>query len=266
MIPLITGSDGYIGTNLKYLLDQNNQPYYGIDRKSGPDILSASGRQLFEEYLETADVVIHLAGRPRIPPSWTETDLYIKDNIELTEYVADECARKNKYLVFASSSSVYGDKKGPLNPYSWTKKSCEELIQFKAHKGLKYTIARIHTTYGNNGPLVIDTWLDRYHRGLPLIIRGDGKQKRDFIHVEDVCQALYNAALYRPKNCTADIGTGENFSLKKIAKIFKTEVIYEDELPGYARETRANTGHANRKLNWCASVYLPDWIEINLDN
>jgi nucleoside-diphosphate-sugar epimerase len=159
---IITGSEGYIGTTLKKVLDRHGVPHVDFDRKLNYDLLSPEGQAEFEHFAGGASTVIHLAARPRIPPSWTETADYIRDNIQLTEYVARVCAEKGCHLIFASSSSVLGNGDGPLNPYSWTKKSCEDII--KIHNPA-HTILRIFTTYGNNGPLVIDKWVDQYKRG-----------------------------------------------------------------------------------------------------
>lgn len=265
MIPIITGSDGYIGTNLKQVFDKHEKPYVGLDRKSGPDLLSAEGRDLFEECVSTADVVIHLAAMPRIPPSWENTETYIRDNIQLTEYVARVCAEQGCHLIFASSSSVTGDGQGPLNPYSWTKKSAEEIIKIYGQDSLKYTIARIFTTYGNNGPLVIDKWIKQHNSNEPITLKGDGEQRRDFIHVEDVAEALYQLYLQKPQDATVDIGTGTNYSLNEISKYFGNIIERQDEPLGYAKETLANILETEKHLNWRARYTLRDWIKTVLN-
>lgn len=265
MIPIITGADGYIGTNLKHIFDKHEKPYAGLDRKSGPDLLSAEGRDLFEECAVTADVVIHLAALPRIPPSWQQPADYIKDNIELTEYVARVCAEQGCHLIYASSSSVYGDGDGPLNPYSWTKKAAEDIIRIYGQTNLKYTICRIFTTYGNNGPLVLDTWLRKGLKGEPITIYGDGSQSRDFIHVSDVAEALYSAYLAKLDEETLDIGTGQSHKLVDLAGLFGTEIQHSGEQMGYAHATQANAQRTKELLNWAPKHNPKNWIRSNLD-
>jgi UDP-glucose 4-epimerase len=265
MIPIITGSDGYIGTNLANTFNKHNKPFVGLDRKSGPDLLSAEGRSLFEEYAITAGTVIHLAARPRIPPSWTETADYIRNNIELTEYVARVCANTVCRLIFASSSSVYGDGNGPLNPYSWTKEVGETIIKLYGKTDLKYTICRIFTTFGNNGPLVLDKWLNQTRNGQPIILRGDGSQSRDFIHVEDVADVLYSCYLAKLDQQTIDVGTGVTHSLRTLAKLYNAEIVQEPELDGYAHSTKADANYTKALLNWTPALPVVPWIKSKLD-
>jgi len=262
---IITGSEGYIGSHLIELFKESKFPYTGLDRKSGLDILSEEGRRNFEALAKTAETVIHLAARPRIPASWTNTADYIRDNIELTEYVARICAENKCHLIFASSSSVYGNGDGPLNPYSWTKLAAEDIIKIYGDTlGLHYTIARIFTTYGNNGPLVIDKWISQANNGEPITLRGTGNQRRDFVHVEDVAYALAKAAIATPCNIVMDIGTGQNYSLNELVGLFDCEIIVENELAGYAQATIADTREAKKYLGWSATHTLPDWIKSNL--
>jgi UDP-glucose 4-epimerase len=265
MIPIITGSDGYIGSNLSQVFKKHKSPFIGLDRKSGPDLLSAEGRKLFEEHATTAGTVIHLAARPRIPPSWTETSDYIRNNIELTEYVARVCANTGCRLIFASSSSVYGDGNGPLNPYSWTKQVGEDIIKLYGKNNLKYTICRIFTTFGNNGPLVLDKWLAQKRSGQSIVLRGDGSQSRDFIHVEDVADVLYSCYLAKLDGETIDIGTGVTHSLASLAKFYNTEIIQEPELVGYAHSTKADANYTKALLNWTPALPVVTWIKSSLD-
>jgi UDP-glucose 4-epimerase len=265
MIPIITGSDGYIGTNLTNVFKKHNKSFIGLDRKSGPDLLSHEGRVQFQTRLYDADVVIHLAAVPRIPASWYETDKYIRDNIELTEYVAKCCSQYNCHLIFASSSSVYGNGNGPLNPYAWTKKAGEDIIKLYGQNNLEYTIARIFTTYGNNGPLVLDTWLKQTLNGQPITVRGDGSQMRDFIHVEDVASVLYSLYLKKLDKITLDIGTGVSHSLNNLASYYTNNTVQEPELAGYAHSTKADADYTKVLLNWTPEYSAVDWIKSSLD-
>jgi UDP-glucose 4-epimerase len=263
---IVTGSEGYIGSHLTRLFNESlGFPYVGLDRRAGLDILSPEGKVQFETLAKTAETVIHLAAQPRIPASWTNTSNYIRDNIELTEYVARICAENKCHLIFASSSSVYGNGDGPLNPYSWTKLSAEDIVKIYGDTlDLNYTIVRIFTTYGNNGPLVIDKWINQAKNNQPITLRGTGNQRRDFIHVEDVAYALAKTVESLPYNLVIDIGTGQNYSLNELVGLFNSEIIVEDELTGYAQATLADTREAEKYLGWYAKHTLPDWIKTNL--
>jgi UDP-glucose 4-epimerase len=264
---IVTGSDGWIGRHVCQKLEQAGIGYYGFDRRTNYDLNSPEGRREFQYALTDADAVIHLAGRPRIPISWGSIQLYIKDNIELTEYVAQSCATFGVPLVFASSSSVYGDGQGPLNPYSWTKSAGEDIIEtYHRSLGLRYTICRIFTCYGEDAPygdngLVIGNWLHSALNGKKMLLRGNGEQRRDFVHVDDVADALILAAQKEPSYGVIDLGTGQSWSLKEIAPLFNCPMITEQELLGYAKETCANTTPAKELLGWTANRLLPEWIQ-----
>jgi UDP-glucose 4-epimerase len=148
-----------------------------------------------------------------------------------------------------------------LNPYSWTKKSCEDII--KVHNPA-HTILRIFTTYGNAGPLVLDKWVDQHKRGELITLRGDGTQQRDFIHVEDVANAIFKVSQVKPNGLTLDVGTGITVSLKLLASMFGSEVYQEPELRGYAYSTRANSSQTKKLLDWNPAYSVENWILTNL--
>lgn len=259
---LITGHLGWIGSNLTNLLDSQGIAWVGIDRKVGEDLLLNMTPLL--DKLDDCDVVVHLAATPRIPASWEQADHYRDNNVGVTDQVARICAEQGKYLVFASSSSVYGNGAGPLNPYSWTKYAGEESIRMYGRtKNLKYTIARIFTNYGedDSSGLVISKWLSSYRQGHSLILRGDGSQSRDFIHISDTCQALSAICQQQPSNECLDVGTGTSVKLKDIAETFKSNVVSEPELDGYAYATRANVYHTAKYLTWTPKIKLLNWIK-----
>jgi len=258
---LITGHLGWIGSNFTKLLDQEGVPWQGIDRKTGEDLLL--DMQPLLDKINHCDVVVHLAATPRIPASWAQADHYRENNVSVTDQIARICAEQGKYLIFASSSSVYGDGSGPLNPYSWTKYAGEESIRmYGRSKNLKYGIARIFTNYGEDDAsgLVISKWLASYHAGTPLVIRGNGTQSRDFIHISDTCQALLAMCRQQPLNECLDIGTGVPVKLIDIAKVFKSKTVLEPELDGYAYITRANLYNTVKYLRWAPKIKLLDWI------
>jgi UDP-glucose 4-epimerase len=267
----VTGGDGWIGKELCKQLDEKGIEYYNFDRKTNYDLNSPEGRREFEHALTDVEAVVHLAARPRIPASWKTPGNYIKDNIELTEYVARMCATFSVHLIFASSSSVYGNGEGPLNPYSWTKQSGEDIIKtYSRSLNLSYTICRIFTCYGTNSPygdngLVIGNWLHNASTDQPIIIRGSGNQRRDFIYVGDVASALISAVQVKPNNIILDIGTGINYSLNELAPLFNTEIVQEQELCGYATDTCANATLATELLGWQSKTILPEWIKFILD-
>ena len=262
---LVTGHMGWIGSNFTKLLDSYNIPWIGIDRKAGEDLLLDI--QPFLDKVIECDIVVHLAATPRIPASWEQADYYRENNIGVTDQVARICADKSKYLVFASSSSVYGNGNGPLNPYSWTKLAGEDSIKmYGRSQELQHTIARIFTNYGEDDAsgLVISKWLECYRNGTPLTVRGSGNQTRDFIHINDTCSALLAICQQRPVGKTLDIGTGLRYKLNDLAKLFNSPLLFVDELDGYATDTQANITQTYLDLDWQPKINIVDWIKAQL--
>jgi nucleoside-diphosphate-sugar epimerase len=262
---LVTGHLGWIGRNFTKLLDSQGISWVGIDAKEdewlGPDM------GIFLDKVQDCDIVVHLAATPRIPESWIVPDHYRDNNVGNTDRVARICAEQGKYLVFSSSSSVYGDGAGPLNPYSWTKLAGEESIKmYGRSKGLQYTIARIFTNYSedDDSGLVISKWLECYHNNKPLTVRGTGSQTRDFIHVSDTCSALLAICEQKPTGKTIDVGTGLRYKLSDLAKMFNRPLLFVDELDGYATDTQANTTFTYIDLNWRPKINIVDWISTQI--
>jgi UDP-glucose 4-epimerase len=262
---LITGHLGWIGSNFTKLLDSCDIAWVGIDRKAGEDLLL--DLQPFLDKVADCDVVVHLAATARIPPSWPQADHYRDNNVGVTDQVARICAEQNKFLIFASSSSIYGDGDGPLNPYSWTKYAGEESIRMHGRSmNLKYCIARFFTNYSEDDPsgLVISRWLAAHRAGQSLVLRGDGSQSRDFIHISDTCRALLAICEQQPMNKYLDIGTGESVKLIDIVKIFGGKYVTEPEITGYAHATRANTYNTAKFLKWAPTIRLEQWLQDQL--
>lgn len=262
---LVTGHLGWIGSNFTRLLDKHGIAWVGIDCKEGEDLLL--DMQPFLNKVADCDVVVHLAATPRIPASWEQADHYRDNNVGVTDQIAHICAEQGKYIVFASSSSIYGNGEGPLNPYSWTKLAGEESIKmYGRSKGLQYTIARIFTNYGEDdvSGLVISKWLECYRNKQPLVVRGSGSQTRDFIHVSDTCSALLAICKQMPAGKTIDIGTGTRHRLIELADVFNCPVLFEPELAGYAIDTQANTTQTCLDLDWHSTINIVDWIKAHL--
>lgn len=259
---LVTGHRGWIGTNFVKLLDQQGIDWVGVDRIEGDDLLHSFHK--FVQRVQDCDVVVHLAAIARIPPSWERYDYYRNNNITVTDKIARICTDQGKHLIYASSSSVVGNGDGPLNPYSWSKLAGEQSIEmYGRSRGLSYTNLRFFTNYGEDDPsgLVIGRWIKQARLGQSITVRGTGKQSRDFIHVSDTARALLACCQQQPKQQTLDIGTGLTHQIIDVAQHLKTNIVYEQELDGYAACTQANIAKTQQYLDWQAQINLIDWIQ-----
>ena len=199
---LLTGASGFIGFNLhQYLKDRYN--IICIDRKSGQDLLTCD--------LPNADVVIHLAALSGVRQSLDNPTEYWKQNVIVSQRIFDRY--KDKRILYASSSTA---KEPWMNPYAMSKYSMEQIAP-AGSLGMRFT-----TVYGPGA---------REQMLIPKILRNDvpyinTNHSRDFIHVEDICSAIYSLLTHNNipgfPNATGviDIGTGTTHKLTDIISHF----------------------------------------------
>jgi len=199
---LLTGASGFIGSNLyQYLKDRHN--IICIDRKSGQDLLTCD--------LPNADVIIHLAALSGVRQSFDNPTEYWKQNVIVSQRIFDRY--KDKRILYASSSTA---KEPWRNPYAMSKYSMEQIAP-AGSLGMRFT-----TVYG---PRAREIML------IPRILRNDvpyinTNHSRDFIHVEDICSAIYSLLTHNNisgfPNATGviDIGTGTTHKLTDIINYF----------------------------------------------
>ena len=112
---------------------------------------------------------------------------------------------------------------------------------------------------------MIGIFLRQLAAGQPLTIVGDGEQRRDFVNVRDVCRANIMAAISNPDDeaygKVYNVGTGRNYSVNEIAKMFNTKTTNIEPRPGEARISLANTDNIYKTFAWKPEVVLEEWIE-----
>jgi UDP-glucose 4-epimerase len=297
MKALVTGGAGFIGSNLvDQLIDMNwevvvidnesaecNEKFYW-NPKADNHKLDICDYEFTRDLYTDVDYVFHLAAESRLQPAIKNPINAVIKNAVGTCTVL-QCAREAnvKKVIYSSTSSAYGLNKYPnietdpndcLNPYSVSKVCGEELcLMYTKLYGLKTIIFRYFNVYGERSPTtgqyapVIGIFLKQRDNREPLTIVGDGKQRRDFVHVKDVVSANINAA----ENEIADeyygqmfnIGSGKNISILEIANLISDNYIFIPPREGEAQTTLADIQKATTILKWKPSVKLEEWI---LDN
>ena len=136
---------------------------------------------------------------------------------------------------------------------------------------LPVTICRFYNVYGDYMPTegeyrtVLPIFLEQYKNDEPLTITGDGEQRRDFTHVDDIVDAMIRVVQLDKWGSTFELGRGKNHSINEVADMFgKWSVegkIYIDEIPGESRDTLCKSELARKKLKWNPKVNLEDWIK-----
>ena len=229
-ICMVTGNEGYIGSHLEARLKTLGHKVIPWDIKSGSDIrrLAAEfqtwGKHIKIEYL------FHLAAKPRVEYSILKPSDALSHNVHGTSSVL-EFAHKTgvKRVIFSSSSAVYGDGRGPLNPYGLHKLMSEmECKHYSQQFNLPTVCLRYFNVYSEDqrvdGPYstVIANWMERIRNGKDLIINGDGTIGRDYVHVNDVVEANIVAMecdLPENHHLTTDVGTAKVYTLNDIKEI-----------------------------------------------
>ena len=298
MKSLVTGGAGFIGSNLVETLlgightvvcvdnessDAHDKPYWNNNSINiRGDIRDYT---LMSSAMENVDYVFHLAAEARIQPA-IENPINAVSVNDLGTATVLQCARENqvKKFMFSSTSAAYGrndspnvetQSPDPLNPYSVTKLNGENLCRMYTELfGLPTVIFRYFNVYGPRQPVrgqyapVLGIFKRQKNAGEPLTIVGDGNQRRDFVHVEDVARANVMAALADPGQDAYgevyNIGTGKNFSVNEIAEMFMHEKTYIAPRPGEARVSLANNQKMRNTFGWTPTHDLEKWISEQL--
>lgn len=231
---LITGGAGFIGSTLtEKLLKENNNifvidnfnDYYDIRLKEtnvkpflenknynlfrGDICDRALVKQIFEE--NNIECVIHIAARAGVRTSLEDPLEYVRSNIEGTINILENM--KNfacKKIVFASSSSVYGNCHAekfsedlkitePISPYAATKSACEQFIYtYSKLYDIQAVCLRFFTVYGpkQRPDLAIRKFIELIEQDKPIPVYGDGTTIRDYTYIDDIIDGIYKAIEY----------------------------------------------------------------------
>jgi len=297
MKALVTGGAGFIGSNLvDKLIDMNwevvvidnesaecNEKFYW-NPKADNHKLDICDYEFTRDLYNDVDYVFHLAAESRLQPAIKNPINAVTKNSVGTCTVL-QCARESgvEKVIYSSTSSAYGLNKFPnyetdpndcLNPYSVSKVSGEELCKlYNSLYGLKTIIFRYFNVYGERSPTtgqyapVIGVFLRQKNSGQPLTIVGDGEQRRDFVHVQDVANANLMVALANlDDECYGqvyNIGSGENISILEIAQMISSDYVHIPPRDGEARTTLACIDKARNTFGWEPKLKVKMWIEEN---
>lgn len=247
----VTGSEGFIGTELCRQLEAKGYEIQRIDPVLATDELSAVGQDARTVTLDN-DVqgVFHLGAVSRIQPSFNNPVEAVDCNVRGTLRILEEARRLKVKVVYAGSSTA--DGKYLTNPYATTKYLGEELCRmYEAVYEVAVAIARFYNVFSlepshRNG--VVGIFAAQTLNQQPLTITGDGGQSRDFIHVEDICSALVN--IYESSvTGTFNVGTEKSYRIREVAEAFGGEITYLPALQGEDRATLADCKRL-KKLGW----------------
>ena len=289
MKALVTGGAGFIGSHIVDALVDRGDDVICVDDKSAPQNsefywndkavnICADIRNLHSDLYRGVDVVFHLAARSRIQPTVKNPTECFSVNVLGTQAVLEACRLEGvRRVVYSASSSYYGHAsnppfiesapKGCETPYSLSKWQGEELCDLYTKLYSLSTISlRYFNVYGPREPLVgayapvMGLFRRQRDSGNPMTIVGDGSQRRDFTHIDDVVSANILAALRHHITGPVNIGTGKNYSIDQLAKMVGGDTVYLPARVGETRETLADISRAREELQWDPSVKLEDYL------
>lgn len=290
---IVTGGAGFIGSHLVDRLVKMNHRVVVLDnlltgkkeninpraRFYKIDICSHRISYIFRK--ERPAVVFHLAAVPRVPLSLKDPVLTSKVNILGTVNVLKTAVEmKTGRLIFASSSSVYGEQRkmplkenmtpNPISPYGLQKYVCEKFLKMFSQLYKIITVSlRYFNVYGpridfdSEYALVMGRFLKQKADGKPLTIYGSGNQTRGFCYVSDVVDATIKAMESKKLRGgeIINVGSEKSYTINYLARLIGGEINYLPPRPGDVLHTRADISLAKRLLDWEPKTSLEVGIE-----
>lgn len=276
---LVTGGSGFIGyklvetlVKLGYEVDVIDNLSIGHEAKDvkqiGANFLYGDVRAMDNMTNKNYKYIFHLAALSRIQPSFVNPGLTFEVNVEGTKQVIEYALRNNCKLIYSGSSSRHHNPE--LSPYAMSKHMGEEWTKlYKKIYGLNSEIVRFYNVYGpgelvdSHMAAVIGLWRSRIKKNLSIIIHGDGEQRRDFTHIDDIVDGIIKIAESNEKHEDAwELGTGNNYSLNEVANMFgNVEKEYVPDVKGNYRETIRVNNDAIERLGWMPKDRLKEYIK-----
>jgi UDP-glucose 4-epimerase len=292
---VVTGGAGFIGSHLTRLLVNSGYSVTVIDNlhrgKTGKlddivdklefhkiDILDF---ERLKEIIKGTDGVFHQAALTSVTESFEQKEKYFQVNVEGTENIFKIAHEYGIKVVYASSSSVYGNphkipitedfERKPINPYGITKLEDEKLAERYSKSGAKIIGLRYFNVYGPGQTIdyagVITKFYENIVKGEPPIVFGDGSHVRDFISIDDVSRANL-MAMQSPFNFGfINIGTGIATTIIDLARIMiklsrkPLEPAYDTLPEGDVKASQANIELAKRVISWEPKVSLETGLQ-----
>jgi nucleoside-diphosphate-sugar epimerase len=313
MNALVTGAAGFIGSTLAArLLDQGARvtgidcftDYYPRATKEAnlATLLAHPSFRFVDSTIQAADLgriladtthVFHLAAQAGVRKSWgRDFQIYTTNNIEATQVLLESSVGTGiEKLVYASSSSVYGDDTplpmretavpAPLSPYGVTKLAAEHLCNlYHANHGVPCVSLRYFTVYGprQRPDMAFHRFVRAALTSQPITLYGDGEQTRDFTFVADAAAATATAATRGIPGRVYNIGGGSRVSVNHVLDIVarlagrRLDIRREGIQKGDMRDTYADTGRARADLGFAPTVTIEEglaaeyaWLATTLD-
>jgi len=292
---IVTGGAGFIGSHLtKYLIKKghNVSVIDSLRRGSLENLKEMEDKIYFQKIdildydtmksvVKNTDGIFHQAALGSVPQSFKEPEEYHRVNAIGTENVLKLAKEFGIKVVYASSSSVYGNQnkfpikedaaKKPLNPYGQSKLEAEQFAEKYSKLGVKVIGLRYFNVFGigqnPNYAGVIPKFIEQLIHHKPPIIYGDGNQLRNFTFVDDVVEANVLAFESKTEHAFINIATGVMTSVRELAEIMinlsglSIKPIYEKPREGDIEKSQADISLAKSLINWEPKTTLEEGLK-----
>jgi len=270
---LVTGGAGYVGSNLvKHLKRHTNATITSLDNYfTGQEANHIKGVEYIQDCtwkineLPKQDIVYHFGEYSRVVPSFKDVEYLMTSNLWGTSRVLEQCKKWNAKLIYSASSSKFGGNEN-LSPYSWVKAKMVELIKnYSEWYKLKYEICYFYNVYGKNHisegdyATVIGIFEKQYKEGKALTIVGNGKQSRQFTHIDDIVNAL-DKVRKRDSNKEWYLSSDVEYKIIDVAKMFTDNIKFIPERKGERYKATTIQNDTKKLLNWQIKNNLKDYI------
>ena len=292
---IVTGGAGFIGSHLtKYLIKKghNVSVIDSLRRGSLENLKEMEDKIYFQKIdildydtmksvVKNTDGIFHQAALGSVPQSFKEPEEYHRVNAIGTENVLKLAKEFGIKVVYASSSSVYGNQnkfpikedaaKKPLNPYGQSKLEAEQFAEKYSKLGVKVIGLRYFNVFGigqnPNYAGVIPKFIEQLIHHKPPIIYGDGNQLRNFTFVDDIVEANVLAFESKTEHAFINIATGVMTSVRQLAEIMinlsglSIKPIYEKSREGDIEKSQADISLAKSLINWEPKTTLEEGLK-----
>jgi nucleoside-diphosphate-sugar epimerase len=289
---VVTGAAGFVGSHLAESLLADGHDVVAVDcftdyydpaqkeeNAGGFGVLRVDLAETALD-LDGVDGVFHLAGQPGVRSFGEAFPLYVRRNVLATQKVFEACATAGVRVVFASSSSVYGDAESyptredavprPLNPYGITKLDCEQLAYAYGRAfGLDVVTLRYFTVYGprQRPDMFFRRVCERLLDGGTFQVYGTGAQSRSFTYVGDVVDATRAVMERAPAGALYNVGGGEEAGMREAIALLEElsgrtlDVEHVAAVEGDMQRTSADVTRIREEVGWRPETSLRDGLD-----
>ncbi|AFZ74129.1 NAD-dependent epimerase/dehydratase family protein [Natronobacterium gregoryi] len=288
---LVTGGAGFIGSHLVETLAPHNEVRVLDDFSSGrraslPEPVDVYEGDVCDPILlqraaHGVDLIFHQAAMVSVDESVDAPRRSNRTNVDAGLLVLEQARQEDARVVVASSAAIYGHPEAlpvpetaatePASPYGIQKLALDQYARrYEELYDLPTVTLRYFNVYGprQQGPYsgVISTFLEQARADDPITIEGDGKQTRDFVHVDDVVRANLAAATTDEVGTAYNIGTGERTSIDELAETIRSAtkssspIVHHEPRPGDVRHSGADVSRARRRLGFEPRVSLESGV------